>query len=311
MRERRGLGRAALLALLLAASLAGCAKRRPMAPEASQEAVSPAAELKSLGYTASRAQDARAGTAPAAGPPEAPAPPASVPAVRKLIRRVELDLAVGDTESSARAAQELAERSQGYVESMSARRSGELMYYELTLRIPSPRLDGLLAELKKRAERIDREQQGTEDVTSQYVDLTARMKTLKGTESELQALLAESRSRGRKAGEIMEIFRELTEIRTQIEQIESQVRTFDQLAALSTLRLTLAPVESAKPVAEPGWAPWNTVRSAFRSLVSLLRGGIDLSIFLVVVVLPFLLLLWLAWVGLRRLLRALRRRRDA
>lgn len=267
-------------------------------------------KLKALGYVGGDAvQSVEAPTAADSAKATPAAPPASV-ALRKLIRRVELDLVVRDTEKAAREAQELAERFQGFVESSNAHREGELMYYTLVLRIPAPRLAEALALFKKGAERIDREQQGVEDVTSQYVDLTARLTTLKATEVELRALLAESRSRGRKVGEIMEVYRELTEIRTQIEQIEAQVRTFDQLAALSTIKLTLSPTEAAKPVAAPGWHPLDTVRSAFRSLVALLRGGVELLIFLVIVVLPVLVVLWLALKGLGKLRRALRRRRD-
>ena len=310
MKDRRGFGKAALAVLpllVLAGGLLGCQKREAMEVEEAPSGPSsiPPQAVGGNAKSLESAAPASPAAADAAGTAAAP-----VPALRKLIRRVELDLAVRDTEGAAQAAQQLAQRVQGYLESMDSRRSGELMYYEVTLRIPSPRLDEVLAALKKGADRIDREQQGVEDVTSQYVDLTARMKTLKGTEAELQALLAESRSRGRKAGEIMEIFRELTGIRTQIEQIEAQVRTFDQLAALSTLHLKLAPTEAAKPVAEPGWKPWQTVRSAFRSLVSLLRGGVDLLIILVIDVLPVLLVLWLAWLGVKRVRSALRRRRE-
>lgn len=267
-------------------------------------------QLKALGYLAGgAARDAQAPAATAPAKPERAAPSAAT-AARKLIRRVELDLIVRDTEKAAREAQELAERLQGFVESSNAHRQGELMYYTLALRIPASRLSEALALFKKGAERIDREQQGVEDVTSQYVDLAARLTTLKATEVELRALLAESRSRGRKVDDIMAVYSELTEIRTQIEQIEAQVRTFDQLAALSTIQLRLSPTEAAKPVAAPGWQPLDTVRSAFRSLVTLLRGGVELLIFLVIVILPLLVVLWLALKGLGKLRRALRRRRD-
>jgi hypothetical protein len=249
--------------------------------------------------------------APAAA---AKAEPGSTPnaaaALRKLIRRVELDLVVRDTEKAARQAEALAERYEGFVEESSAQRSGELMYYAMKLRVPEARLGEALALLKKGADRIDREQIGTEDVTSQYVDLTARMSTLKATEGELRALLAESRSRGRKVDEIMQVYGQLTEIRTQIEQIEGQVRAYDRLAALSTIQLRLSPTEGAKPVAEPGWNPLDHVRSAFRALVSLARSGAELLIFLVIVVVPVVALLWLLLKGLKALLRRLRRRRD-
>lgn len=314
MTPKRGLWTIALALPLLA----GCRKQeRTMAAESGipqgGDPARPAEALKSLGYLARGEGE---GAVAASPPPQAegvkpaadPREPAA--ALRKLIRRVELDLVVRDTERAAREAEALAERFEGFVEESSAQRSGDLMYYTMKLRVPEPRLGEALAVLKKGADRIDREQIGTEDVTSQYVDLTARMSTLKATEVELRALLAESRSRGRKVDEIMQVYAQLTEIRTQIEQIEGQVRAFDRLAALSTIQLRLSPTEAAKPVAAPGWHPLDTVRSAFRSLVALARGGVEVAIFLGVVVLPVIAVLWLLLKGALALLRRLRRRRE-
>jgi chemotaxis protein histidine kinase CheA len=263
--------------------------------------------------TAERAQANAAPESPpaAAEEGEKAAAPAPRPTPRKLIRKVELDLEVRDTEATARQVKEMAEKMGGFVSDVNARRAGELMHYSLTLRIPAEKLDEALAVIRKLADRVDREQQGVEDVTSQYVDLDARLRTLKSTEAELRALLAESRSKARKVDEIMSVYRELVEIRSQIEQIEAQVRTFDQLAALSTVQLSLTPTEGAKPVAEPGWHPWDTVRESARDLISVLRGGLELAIRVVIVFVPVLIVLWLVFRGLRWIWRRLRRRRAA
>src|SRR5262249_53075135 len=129
------------------------------------------------------------------------------------------------------------------------------MRYTLTLRVPVVQLDAALSQLKRLAQRIDREQQKTDDVTDQYVDLDARLRTLRATETELRGLLAESRQRGRGAREIMEIYTQLTEIRTRIEQLQGQMAVLDKLAALSTINLRLAAPEAARPVASAPWPP--------------------------------------------------------
>lgn len=301
--------------------LLACKKEARMAEPQREES---AAAMRSLGYlggpggkAAPAAERAQANGASPASPPaaaeeaEQAAAPTPRPTPRKLIRKVELDLEVRDTEASARQVKEMAEKMGGFVSDVNARRAGELMHYSLTLRIPADKLDEALATIRKLADRVDREQQGVEDVTSQYVDLDARLRTLKSTEAELRALLAESRSKARKVDEIMSVYRELIEIRSQIEQIEAQVRTFDQLAALSTVQLSLTPTEGAKPVAEPGWHPWDTVRESARDLISVLRGGLELAIRVLIVFVPVLLVLWLVLRGLRWIWRRLRRRRSA
>jgi DNA polymerase/3'-5' exonuclease PolX len=240
--------------------------------------------------------------APAAAAPKMP---------RKLVRTVDLDLTVAHTTEVADAAQQLAARLGGYVASMSTERSEEAMHFTITLRVPAERLDAALSELKRLALRIDREQQKTDDVTDQYVDLDARLRTLRATEGELQALLAESRQRQRGAKEIMEIFRELTEIRTRIEQIQGQLAVLDKLSALSTINLRLVPPEAARPVAGEGWQPLATLRGSLRTLIDLLRGLGDFAIFAVIVLLPVALILAALVYFLRRLWRLVRRREPA
>lgn len=228
---------------------------------------------------------------------------------RKLIRTMELDLAVRDTEGVAQQVQDLAGRLGGYVSAVSAQRRDEVLYYSITLRIPAERFAEAVGALKALAGRVDRESQQVEDVTDQYVDLDARKRTLAATEAELLALLAESRQKARKVEEIMAVYRELTEVRGQIEQIQGQLNSLDKRAALSTINLSLRPVEAARPVTAPGWAPGDTARGSIRTLLAVLRGLVDFLIFAAIVLLPLGLLLAVLFIVLRRLWRRLARSR--
>ena len=247
----------------------------------------------------SAARDQQAAGAPAPG---TPAPPPAAQS-RKLIRTVELELAVKDTVSAARRVQEIVTSHGGFVESLNAQRVETLMHYEMTLRLPAERLDEALAAIKGLAVRIDREQLATEDATSRYVDLQSRLRTLTATEAELRELLAESRERGRKVEDVMAVYRELTEIRGQIEQIQGQLQSIDRLAALSTLHLRLRPDVAAAPIVRTDeWRPLETIRASARALLKILQFLVNALIIAVIVVLPILLPLWL-------LLRFLKRRK--
>jgi hypothetical protein len=251
---------------------------------------------------AEQAAPARAADLGTAGQP----PRAPTPSPRKLIRTVELQLAVKDTEAAARQVEALASSLGGYVADVNAQRVESLMHYQMTLRVPAERLDEALSALRKLAVRVDREQVATEDVTDRYIDLAARLRTLQATEAELRELLAESRERQRKVEDVMAIYRELTEIRSQIEQIQGQLNALDKLAALSTLKLSLYPDVAAAPIVRDEWRPLETVRGSARTLVKILRVLADVAIFFVIVILPvallFVALIWLA--------RRLRRRRP-
>jgi hypothetical protein len=244
--------------------------------------------------------------------PAAPAAAKRSPAIsRKLIRTVDFVLEVKDSTEVAKRVEALVNGMGGYVSASNAQRQGEVVLYTLTLRVPADHIDQALNTLRSLAVRVDREHQQVEDVTDQYIDLDAHRRTLEATERELSGLLAESRQKGRKADEIMEIYRQLTDIRTQIEQIQTQISSYDKLAALSTINLELVPTESAKPVSDQSWRPSDNLRSSLRSLVGFVQWLLDFLVYAVIVLLPVGLVIAVAVLGLlwlwRRLGRPFRR----
>jgi hypothetical protein len=286
----------ALILAVLLLSLAACKKEEREMPADASEAA-PAAPQ------AAATQD-EAKAAPAGTPVENRAP--AIP--RKLIRTVNLQLEVRNTEEVAAKVQSLATQLGGYVSGSNGQRRDDLMYYSLTLRVPVDRLDEALKAIRGLAVRVNQEHQQVDDVTDQYIDLDARMRTLEATETELRALLAESRQRARKVSEIMEVYQELIEVRSQIEQIRTQLNSFDKLAAFSTINLELVPTEAAKPVVDSGeWRPGDTLRGSARTLVGFLRWLVDAVIYTAVVLLPVGLVIAAVVLGLRWLWRRGRR----
>lgn len=222
---------------------------------------------------------------------------------RSIIRRARLELSVADTDEAAGEITALADRLGGYVGDLTARRRDELLFYDLTIRIPAARYGEALAALKGLATRVHSESRSSEDVTDQIVDLDARLETLHGVETELRALLAESRRQGRDVAAIMEIYRQLTEIRTQIEQLDARLANLERETALSAIQVTLAPDAAARPLLGDDWRPAETVREAFAMLLGVLQGLADVAIFAAVFLLPLALLVAVPMFFGNRLLR--------
>jgi hypothetical protein len=290
--------------------LSGCRKEAAEVEEAPASAAAPRRAAPEAAAPAQNAQEDAAKAAPAPTPVENRAP--AVP--RKLIRTVDLRLEVKDSAAVARKVEALVNGMGGFVAASDAQRMGDLLTYTLTVRVPVDRYSQALNAMRALAVRVDREHQQVEDVTDQYIDLDARRRTLEATETELRGLLAESRQRGRKVGEIMEVYQRLVEIRSQIEQIQGQINSFDKRAALSTINLELVPTEAAKPVADSSWQPSDTVRASFRSLVGFLRWLADFLIYALIVLVPVGLVIaagifLLRWI-FRRLGWSFRRRRE-
>lgn len=282
------------LALSLAVLAAGgCSREAPLQALGGAES-EPAPEAS----RAAGGADAGAGEVPSAA------------AERKLVKTVQMTIEVTDPEAAAEAIEDAAEAGGGFVERLDLQRYGDLPAIWLTLRVPAASLDAVLDAIRAAATRVERESMAVEDVTSRYVDLDARVRTLRRTEEELEALLGESRRRGAKAEEILAIFREVTEIRAQRESLEGQLRTLSRQVDLSTIQLRLIAQASAQPLAGIPWRPGETLHDAVRALLQALRALADVAIYVVVVIAPMLLILALPIWAIYRLLRRRKKHRE-
>jgi len=239
-----------------------------------------------------------------------PVPPAADAEERMLIRTAQLSITVKDTVEAVQGAKAVVEGLGGYVTSSQMYKQGERLYATMVLRVPAERFDDALAQIKALAVEVERESTQGEDVTEEYVDLQARLRNLELTEKELQQLLTEVRERTQKAEDVLAVYRELTEIRGQIEQLKGRMQYLERRVDFATIELSIAPHVLSTPVVEPGWKPLVTLREAGRSLVKALQWLVDAVIWLVVFVLPILILVAAPVALLVFLVRALVRRRK-
>lgn len=235
-------------------------------------------------------------------------------AQRKIIGTANIDLVVSDTDAAVMAITRLATEGGGYVADSSFYRTAfgdeTALQGNMTLRVPALLLDDMLAQLAALAVDVTSQSLTRDDVTDQYTDLSARLRNLEATEGELRQLLSEVRAKPEaNAEDILVVHRNLMDIRGQIEQVQGRITMLDNLAALSTIHLSLRPDVSALPIVEAKWQPGATVANALRSLVASMQALGDAAIWLTIYVLPIFLLLllpvviflWLAWVAVRRM----------
>jgi hypothetical protein len=170
----------------------------------------------------------------------------------------------------------------------------------ITIRVPAEKYLATLEKLRALAVRVDSENSGTQDVSEEYTDLQSRKTNLEVTEKALQKLL-EERQRLGSTSDILEVYRELTDVRGQIEQIEGRLRYLANQAALSTITIELIPDVLSQPVSIAGWEPRGVAKEAVQALVVALQIVANMLIWLVIFVVPLvivflipvLLLIWL------------------
>ncbi|RME82900.1 MAG: DUF4349 domain-containing protein [Caldilineae bacterium] len=265
---------------------------------------------------------------PAAAPEMPPAAPAEVEKVaatsgtladvstesvlqeRKVIYDANMNLVVEDTEQTASEIESLAAEVGGYIANMNAYQGGEeAVIYDITMRVPAERFDEVRARLREMAIQVTNEGLNTNDVTDEYYDLDARLRTLRATEEELVALLKETRERGGSVEDIMAIYRQLSEIQAQIESLQGRLNRLEKLVALSTIQIHLQPDILTQPISSR-WRPLETLHNSVQTLVRALQGLVNVFIYIIVVVVPVLLVLFIPVALVLLLVRwAVRRRR--
>jgi hypothetical protein len=156
----------------------------------------------------------------------------------------------------------------------------------ISYRIPSDRweeaLDALRALGKSVGEKTD-----AADVTGQIVDLDARIRNLRASETALVKHLSDSG----KISDILEIESRLSDVRGQIEQLSAQKANLDSQVAYATLTVTYGVQVQAVKAAADRWDPQGQVDQAGASLLGFLQAAASVGIWLAIVGLPILLML--------------------
>lgn len=209
---------------------------------------------------------------------------------RVIIYTGDISLVVRDTREATTAITELAAAQGGYVAGSNIYQSDDVPRGSITIRVPAELYQDTLAKLRALAVRVDRESSNTQDVTEEFTDLQARKENLEVTEEALQELLKE-RQRVGSTADILEVYRELTNVRGQIEQIEGRLRYLATQSALSTITINLIPDVLYQPISVAGWQPQGVAKEALQALVVTLQGLGNVAIWLLVFGVPVLLVL--------------------
>jgi len=205
-----------------------------------------------------------------------------------IIKTGTLDLQVKAVDEAVTAAAVAITALGGYVSGSEQTGDGEETTATITYRIPAEAWEDALSALRALSIKVVAERTGTEDVTGQVVDLRARITNLKATETALQGIMTQAT----KISDVLDVQRELTTVRGQIEEATAQKQRLEEQAAYSTLnvRFGLQP-EAAIVTSQKKFDPGSEVDRATASLFEVLQGLAGAGIWFGIVWLPILLIL--------------------
>lgn len=162
---------------------------------------------------------------------------------RKLIKNVYLTLQTKELAKTTAAIQEKVAALGGYIQNTSynmpdiysSYRSGGSAYF--TCRIPSNKLDEFVKEVEG-AGNVTYKTEDVTDITLQYADTESRKSALKVEQQRLEDLMKKAET----VEDLITIESRMSEVRYQLESIESQLRTYDNQVDYSTVNIEVQEV---------------------------------------------------------------------
>ena len=204
------------------------------------------------------------------------------PVERKLIRNVSMNLETREFDALTKSISDAVTFFGGYIEQADV--SGNSLYWSgerssrysnITARIPENKLDAFLTEVSSQG-NVTYKNESVQDVTLQYTDITSRKKTLQMEQERLWELLEKAES----VDAVIALEARLSEVRYQLESIESQLRTLDNQIVYSTVYLSIQEVQVLTST-DPDTIPVRIQKGLSRSFNTLKISSVDFLVWFI------------------------------
>ena len=214
---------------------------------------------------------------------------------RMVVKNANLSIAVDDPPAAMERITKMAEEMGGFVVNANLYQttlaSGiEVPHASISVRVPAEQLNEALRKIKAETQQpVISETITSQDVADDYTDLQSRLVNLEAAEKQLQSIMDEAN----KTEDVLNVFNQLTQVREQIEVIKGQMQYYEQSAALSIVSVELYANEAVQPVTIGGWQPKGVALQALQALVNTLKFLATAAIWIVILVLPVLVVVFL------------------
>ncbi|MCA1594772.1 MAG: DUF4349 domain-containing protein [Acidobacteria bacterium] len=201
---------------------------------------------------------------------------------RKIIRNADIKLELDAPAEGQQKLATLAEARGGFVVTSESRqqvgsdngKATEIITMEV--RVPAAQFDAVINEIRKLGSRVTAEKITGQDVTEEYIDLEARIRTQKALEAQFLEIMKGAKD----VSSALAVQRELANVRTEIERVEGRRRFLESQTSLSTIKVTLQPP-----------APLVSTTGFFHSIKSAFGDGVDAAATITLFLIRFIILL--------------------
>ena len=180
---------------------------------------------------------------------------------QKIIKNGTLRFETSDMNKTATGIYAALKKYNGYIQLDNETKGYNEITRNIVIRVPNQNFEKLINEVTQGVSYFDEKQITSEDVTEQFIDLEARLKSKK----ELEARYIDLLRKATKVSDIIEIEQQINVIREEIESKEGQLNYMKSRVSMSTLNITFY-----KPTSESG-----VTVSYGDKIVNALKGSIS------------------------------------
>lgn len=153
---------------------------------------------------------------------------------RKLIKNGQVEFETDNINSTRKTIFEAVKKYKGYVSSDQEFKSPGRKKNTIIIRVPADNFDNLLSNATQGVEKFESKEIKVKDVTEEFLDVQARLKTKKELEQRFIDLLKEAKN----VPEVLEIEKQIAQLRSDIESIEGRLKYLQDRVSFSTLTMT-------------------------------------------------------------------------
>jgi len=194
---------------------------------------------------------------------------------RKIVRTGSITMDVSDISKSQADITAIAGQAKGYVVSSNQRADQEYPTGYISIRIPAGSFNDVMQKLRALAVKVTYENTNSQDVTEQYMDLEAQLKNYQATEAQYLELLKKADN----VKDILEVQRELSNVRGNIERVKGKMQYLERTSDMSLVEVTL---NKSRPLGESTWDVAGIFKAAVDGLIVLGQIILGILIWLVV-----------------------------
>jgi hypothetical protein len=168
--------------------------------------------------------------------PVPPSPYAPVPDAiqRKLLKQGTMRFEADDLRETHAFITALCREYNAYISGESQNDYGSRLQQDLTVRIPADQFDAYIGKLEGHAVKVEQKSIEVSDVTEEFIDTEARLKTKKDLEQRYRDLLRQAKT----VSEVISVEAQLVNVRADIESMEGRLKYLNDRVSLSTLNIT-------------------------------------------------------------------------